>query len=121
MKIEFLNDDNRPQLKDESWQNSSPQHEASENNESSNMKQDNDVNQNMLQNLEEAISIIPEVDESNQTTEEKYKSKSPTWGRLKKSKRQEELDKIPFEIEDTKEPSKEIKFRIGSVKSKLNI
>ena len=44
------------------------------------MKQDNDVNQNMLQNLEEAISIIPEVDESNQTTEEKYKSKSPTWG-----------------------------------------
>lgn len=42
-------------------------------------------------------------------------------GRLKKSKRQEELDKIPFEIEDTKEPSKEIKFRIGSVKSKLNI
>ena len=75
----------------------------------------------MLPDLEEAISIIPEVDESKQTTEEKYISKSLTWSRLKKSNKQEELDNISFEIEDVKEPSKDIKFRIGSVKSKLNL
>lgn len=53
-----------------------------------------------MDQIEKEISIIQEVDESNWTTDEKLKPKSPDWGKRQKAKKQEELDQIPFEIED---------------------
>jgi len=114
--IGSINDENRLKQRDS---NIHKYHQNIENiqDQQKDLKQTEDSSgQHNLENIEEAISIIPEVDESNFTTDEKFKKRSPNLWKIKRSKKQEELDKIPFDLEE--EP-KNLKFHIADTKRKI--